>query len=37
MWRHCKNALLTLVTVPLRIAFLVALIVAFCGPRQVRH
>jgi hypothetical protein len=27
--RHCKNALLLLVTVPLRVAFLVALVAAF--------
>jgi hypothetical protein len=26
---HCKNALLLLVTVPLRVAFLVAVVVAF--------
>jgi hypothetical protein len=31
MWRHCKSALLLLVTVPLRIAFLVVLVVAFRG------
>lgn len=36
--RHCKNALLLLVTVPLRIAFLVALVVAFSGTsREARH
>lgn len=31
MWRLCKGALLMLVTAPLRIAFLVVLVVAFRG------